>query len=116
MILIDADILVDAFRGHVPAVEWFDSLEAGRALVVGFAALKLIQGCRDAKELQRVRKYLTRVEVIWPSAEDLNRALRRYGELRLQHGLGILDALIAETAIGAGAGLFTFNKKHYAAF
>ena len=45
--------------------------------------------------------------------------LRRYEPFddfsshHLSHGLGILDALIAETAVGCEAQLATFNKKHY---
>ena len=35
--------------------------------------------------------------------------------LSLSHGLGIIDALIAECAIGLGVPLCTFNVRHFSA-
>jgi len=49
----------------------------------------------------------------WPDQADCERAFDDYLSYHLSHGLGILDALIAETAVGQGARLATFNTKHY---
>jgi len=40
-------------------------------------------------------------------------ALASFSQHRLSHSLGIIDALIAHTAIELGAPLHTFNQKHY---
>jgi hypothetical protein len=42
-------------------------------------------------------------------------ALELFAKLHLSHSLGLLDAVIAATAIGAGASLCTFNVKHFRA-
>ena len=34
-------------------------------------------------------------------------------DILMSHSLGLLDSLIAATAIGLGATLWTFNAKHY---
>ena len=39
--------------------------------------------------------------------------MRNFASFHLRHHIGLLDALIAETAIGQNAELATFNKKHY---
>ena len=38
-----------------------------------------------------------------------------YGALRLAHGIGVLDMVIAVTAISHGQVLATFNVKHFRA-
>jgi predicted nucleic acid-binding protein len=53
--------------------------------------------------------------VVWPAEAHCTRALSDFSALHLSHGLGLLDALIAATAIGHGATLCTFNVKHYRA-
>jgi hypothetical protein len=45
--------------------------------------------------------------------EDCNRALSSFASHHLSDNIGLLDALIAETAIGVNAELATFNVKHY---
>lgn len=47
------------------------------------------------------------------TASDGERALSAFAQHHLSHGLGLLDALIAATAIGLGATLVTYNLKHY---
>jgi len=51
----------------------------------------------------------------WPSASACDRALQDFFRFRLSHNLGLLDALIAHTAVELSAPLHTFNQKHYAA-
>jgi hypothetical protein len=44
---------------------------------------------------------------------DFGNALRDFAEFRLSHNLGLLDALIANVAVGLNEPLATFNVKHY---
>jgi hypothetical protein len=44
---------------------------------------------------------------------DCGRALQDFAAFHLSHNLGLLDALIAHTAVGLGQPLATFNVKHY---
>lgn len=115
MRLLDTDILVDILRGTSGAVDWFESLEE-TAGVPGFAAMELIQGCRNARDVAVVEKLLASFDILWPSAKHAEEIRLRFPALYLQHGVGVLDALIAACAIGRAAILCTFNVKHYRAF
>jgi hypothetical protein len=112
--LLDTDVLVDFFRGHAPAVNWLTNctLPIG---IPGFVAMELVQGCRDFAEQQRVESELARFTFHWPTRIDCERAYRDFSAQRLVSGLGLLDSLIAQTAVGIGEPLATFNIKHYGA-
>ena len=55
------------------------------------------------------------LQVFWPSSTFCDSALAAFSQLHLSHNLGLLDALIAFTAVELNEPLRTFNKKHYAA-
>ncbi|HWB53371.1 MAG TPA: PIN domain-containing protein [Tepidisphaeraceae bacterium] len=116
MILIDADILIDLFRGYPPAIQWFNSLDEQAVRVPGFVAMQLLEGCLNKQAEQRTYRLLDDYELIWPTEKDYSRAVAGYGDRRLKFGLDVIDALIAEIAIGVGAPLYTFNLKHFVAF
>lgn len=77
--------------------------------------MELLQGCRDLPEQQRVERELARFAIHWPTRADCERAYHDFADLRLVAGLGLLDSLIAHTAIGLQDSLATFNVKHYGA-
>jgi predicted nucleic acid-binding protein len=49
----------------------------------------------------------------WPAEADCQRALQDFATYHLSNNLGLLDALIAHTAVGLNEELATFNVKHY---
>lgn len=112
--LLDTDVLVDFLRGHSPAVTWLTSY-AMPIGIPGLVAMELLQGCRDLAEQQRVERELVRFALHWPTRIDCEHAYRDFSALRLVVGLGLLDSLIAQTAIGLNKPLATFNIKHYGA-
>lgn len=112
--LMDTDILVDLLRGHRPAIEWLNSLETLPALS-GLALMEAIQGCRNGAEVRRIRKLVSPLELHWPTATDCNGALALFSRLSLSGGLGLIDSLIATTALGRGEILYSFNAKHFKA-
>ncbi|GAB4505731.1 MAG: hypothetical protein Fur0043_27290 [Anaerolineales bacterium] len=111
MILLDTDVMVDILRGYEPAKEWLKT--AQEIGVPGLVAMELIQGCQNAKEQRQLEKSLSSYPLFWPDEDDCNRALASFSSHRLSDNIGLLDALIAETAIGVNAELATFNVKHY---
>jgi len=110
--LLDSDVLIDIERGHPAALAWIATLTAP-PFVSGFAALELVQGAVNKAEMRRIRTFLADFPLLWPTAEELTRAFDEYAVLRLSHGLGLLDSLIAATATGAGEVLATFNVAHF---
>jgi predicted nucleic acid-binding protein len=113
MILVDTDIMVDIMRRHPPAVAWLDSLGAEVLGIPGLVAMELLQGCRNREEQAQLEGFLRSYQRYWPSQMDCARAFNDFAAYHLSHRLGILDALIAETAFGLGVQLASFNTKHY---
>jgi hypothetical protein len=111
MILLDTDVMVDILRGYEPAKDWLESVqEIG---VPGLVAMELVQGCQNAKEQKQLEKALSEYQLYWPNEDHCNLALTSFSSHHLSDNIGLLDALIAETAIEANAELATFNIKHY---
>ena len=82
--------------------------------VPGLVAMELMQRCRNAAQQRRAEAQLLQFVLHWPTTADCQRAYRDFGLYWLSHNLGLLDALIGQTAVGAGETLATFNVKHYA--
>lgn len=114
MYLLDTDVLIDVQRGHPPAVAWFSKLTQPLA-VPGFVVMELIQSSRNTREVQEAHKQIAPFPILWPTEADCARALSDFTTLHLSHSLGLIDALIAATAVGRKATLCTFNLKHYRA-
>jgi predicted nucleic acid-binding protein len=113
VILLDTDVLIEILRSQAPALNWLQTLGAGPIGIPGFVAMELLQGCRNFGEQRQVEKFLRPYSLYWPSNEDCLRAYLSFARYHLSHNLGLLDALIGETAIGHQAELATFNLKHY---
>ena len=113
--LLDADILVDLLRKHSSAVSWLASLTDLPA-VCGLAVMEVIQGCRNAAEVRAVHKLIAAMPVAWPTELDCTRALADFSAYFPSHSPGLLESLIAATAMGLGATLCTFNIKHFRVF
>lgn len=114
MELVDTDVLIDVQRGFDAAVDWFSmDRDVG---VPGFVVMELVQDARNADEVQKALALVDGLEVIWPSQAERQTALEQFSKLHLSHGLGLLDALIAATAVGHGSALNTFNERHYRMF
>lgn len=113
MILLDTDVMVDVLRGYGPAIDWLGELRDHEIGVPGLVAMELIQGCQNAREQKQLERTLADYQLYWPDSDDCDRALRSFSTHYLSDNIGLLDALIAETAIGLNADLATFNLKHY---
>ncbi len=116
MNLIDADIIIDLFRFYPPAIRWSETVDKKALLIPGIVAMQVLEGCRDRDSLKDVHDFIGKYKMLWPKRADMRRAIRRFGMIHLKFGTDAFDALIAETAIGAGLPLYTFNTKHFAAY
>jgi len=112
--LMDSDVMVDIMRNHPPALAWVAGLGTTPLNLPGLVAMELLQGCRNLISQQRLVSRLQGVALHWPTPTDCMRAYHDFATYRLSHGLGLLDALIGQTAVGLGETLATFNVKHFA--
>ncbi|HEV8716965.1 MAG TPA: PIN domain-containing protein [Candidatus Binatia bacterium] len=115
MILLDTDVMIDLLRRYPPAVTWLESLGDEEIQLPGFVVMGLLQGCRNKAEQEKLEKELQSYAVTWPSVEACNEARSVFASTHLSHGLGLLDALIGQTAVALQIPLYTFNDKHYTA-
>ena len=106
--------MIDLLHQHPPAVAWLDSLGEEEIILPGFVVMELLQGCSNKAEQAKVEKVLTGFEIIWPLPETCEAALEIFARYHLSHGVGVLDALIGQTAVALNLPLHTFNRKHYA--
>ena len=111
--LLDSDVMVEVLRLHPPALTWLAGLGGASVGLPGLVAMELLQGCRNLHEQRNLDSRIRQFVLHWPSKHDCQRALADFATFRLSHGLGLLDALIAHTAVGAGEPLATFNVKHF---
>ena len=92
-----------------------NTLDAERLGIPGLVAMELLQGCRNRAEQRYVESLLRPYRLYWPTEMDCMRAYGDFTAHYLSTGIGLLDALIAEIAMGLGAKLATFNEGHYRA-
>jgi predicted nucleic acid-binding protein len=107
--------MIDLLRRYPPALVWLESLGDEELLLPGFVVMELLQGCRNKAEQEKLEEDLQPYAVTWPSSEACNEARAVFAGAHLSHGLGLLDALIGQTAVALHVPLCTFNDKHYAA-
>jgi predicted nucleic acid-binding protein len=113
VIICDTDVMVDILRGHPSALAWLADNSTETIALPGIVMMELIQGCRTRTEQQRMQKSLKGIPLLWTSHVACNRALKHFSATYPSHGIGILDAIIAEITVEAGFPLHTFNQKHY---
>ena len=113
MILLDTDVAIDILRGHLPAVSWLQGLGSAPLGLPGLVVMELLQGCHNKAEQQRVEQFCQGHRLYWPTELDCQRALQDFAAFHLSHNLGLLDAMIAHTAVGLNVPLASFNLKHY---
>ena len=102
MILVDSDVMIDILRQYKPALDWLKMLDYEEIGIPG-----------NSIELQKVEKILRSYKLYWSEKTDCERALNDYATSHLSNNLGMIDALIAELAVGLNVQLATFNTKHY---
>jgi hypothetical protein len=107
--------MIDLLRQYAPAVNWLDSLGEEEIMLPGFVVMELLQGCSNKTEQAQVEQFLIGFEIVWPLPETCKEALEVFARYHLSHKVGLLDALIGQTAVAWNLPLHTFNRKHYAA-
>lgn len=113
--LIDTDVLIWFMRGNENARK---ALAGQREIILSaITYMEPIQGLRNTKELQALRKALHawNAKVLYVNEEISNRAVLYMEKHFLGHSLQLADALIGATASAYGLPLLTGNDKHYKA-
>lgn len=113
MQLFDTDILIDLLRGNPAAHACLEHSHADPAAISVVTKLELFRGCRTAGERRVVRDWLTHFQILHLTDDISRKAETIFERYHPRQGIGILDALIAGTAICNAAPLQTGNWKHF---
>lgn len=111
--LIDTDVLIWYMRGNEKAYQLIENSDSFLISVVTY--MELVQGLRNKKELNHLRKALHgwNAQILYVSEEISAKAMFYVEQHFLSHSLQLADALIGSTAIAYGLPILTGNDKHY---
>ena len=113
--LFDADVLISYLRRNDRAIRAVDSAIERELSAVTY--MELVQGVRDKRELQEVKAFVPDLGFrTLPLTESIGRRAAAYlEEYVLRIRLGVVDALVAATAVENDLTLLTGNVRHYKA-
>lgn len=118
MILVDTDVLIANLRGIEAARDWLQNtrIRTGRLAVSVVTNAEIVGGMRSP-ERREVTRLLNSVRPLPVTDMIAHRAgeLRR-GYRRSHAAIGLVDYLIAATALVYGLELATLNIKHFPMF
>lgn len=115
-VIFDTDVLIWYFRGYPAAQALIQSLEQNRRWISSLSLMELLQGCRNKEESLNVQAFVAEniSRILHPRTSISEQAIHLISEYALSHGLRVIDALIASTALLHRATLATGNKRHFA--
>lgn len=108
--LADTTILVDASRGKNTALNW---LRDNHFIVSAVSAGELIQGALDKDDLKNIETFIQNSELLEIDSQVSQKSRDLLIRYSLSHGLLLLDAMIAATALQNNLVLATHNIKHF---
>ena len=111
-LIIDTDVLIDYLRGESRALDYLEG-QRGALRVSCLTLAELYVGVREGAEreaLARLEGLLEPVEVDRDIAVHGGLFRRDYGK---SHGTGLIDALIAASALATHSSLVTLNARHF---
>jgi len=111
--LLDSDVLIDVQRQHPAAVTWYASAPPGSLALPGHALMELYQDAQNQRHTLAVDRLTFTLPLVWPTDIECLQAVKNFRRLHLSHGIGLIDTLIAATALSLNVPLCTFNLKHF---
>ncbi len=114
-VLVDSDILIEVSRGRNADIvtKWIDLSNSDAAVLYSpVSVAELWAGARpnEYDALKNLFRALTCTPIDEEAGRQAGDYLRQY---RRSHGVEVADALIAASAVGNRAELWTRNRKHY---
>lgn len=114
-IIFDTDVLIWYFRGDSKSSNLLHDTELDRRWVSSLTVMELLQGCRNKDEMAVIESFIAEniSRIIHPRTSISEKAIHLVGEYALSHGLRVVDALLAASALLHRAVLKTGNSRHF---
>jgi len=113
MMLVDTNILIEIYRNNKRIIATIEDIGQNNIAVSSITFAELLYGARNKKELQLIRKDISKLTVLNLDEVISEKFIELIAEYSLSHKLAIPDALIAATAICRNLPLYTLNKKDF---
>ncbi|RPJ10409.1 MAG: type II toxin-antitoxin system VapC family toxin [Deltaproteobacteria bacterium] len=111
-ILLDTDVLVDFFRGHVKAVAFIND-NSDRIILSAIVVAELFAGVKGGAEQGTLEEFVSLFRVVPVNAEIAKSGGLYKSKFGTSHGVGLADAILAAAVEAENAELKTLNTKHY---
>jgi predicted nucleic acid-binding protein len=114
-VIFDTDVLVWYLRGLEKARRFIEDVAHERRALSSLTFMELLQGCRNQQEAHEVKAFVSEniSFVIHPDEIISRRAIALLEHHAFSHGLRVVDAIIAASALETVSSLATANVKHY---
>jgi predicted nucleic acid-binding protein len=114
-VIFDTDVLVWYLRGFEKARRFIENVPHERRALSSLTFMELLQGCRNQQEGRQVKAFISEniSLVIHPDEIISRRAIALLEHHAFSHGLRVVDAIIAASALETESSLATANVKHY---
>jgi predicted nucleic acid-binding protein len=114
-VIFDTDVLVWYLRGFDKARRFIENVPHERRALSSLTFMELLQGCRNQQEGRQAKAFISEniSLVIHPDEIISRRAIALLEHHAFSHGLRVVDAVIAASALETASSLATANVKHY---
>ena len=114
-VVFDTDILIWYFRGYGQARSFLEQTERDRRWISSLTLMELMQGCRTQSESLDVQTFVAEnvSRILHPKTSISEKAIHLVDQFALSHGLRVIDAIIAASALLHRASLVTGNVRHF---
>ena len=114
-VIFDTDVLVWYLRGFDKARRFIENVPHERRALSSLTFMELLQGCRNQQEARQVKAFISEniSLVIHPDEIISRRAIALLEHHAFSHGLRVVDAIIAASALETASSLATANVRHY---
>ena len=114
-VIFDTDVLVWYLRGLERARRFIEDVAHERRALSSLTLMELLQGCRNQEEAREVKAFISEniSLVVHPDEIISRRAIALLEHHAFSHGLRVVDAIVAASALETASSLATANVKHY---
>jgi len=113
MILCDTNIIIELFKGDKSTIEIVENIGIGNISISVISEMELFFGALNANELNKIKKYLSSLEIIQIDLLISEAAVGLIEKYSKSHHLQIPDSIIVATSLTYGMELLTYNVKDF---
>lgn len=111
MILVDTDVLIDSLKDETYATDFIQNNDLD-IHITRFTLFELLAGAKNKQEQNKITRHF-KFPILGINDEILEYSIELFKVMYLKQGTGIIDSIIASTAIYYKIPLFTKNKETF---